>query len=120
MVFYVQITAENGFKTMHIFDYSFLKDDLLPAQLVTYAANISTLKVMTSMRRNENAAAFRQLESIARIESVKASNAIEGIVTTDNRIRAIVGGGSAPLNHTEAEIAGYHCPFPADMRGGYA
>lgn len=92
---------------MHIFDYSFLKDDLLPAQLVTYAANISTLKVMTSMRRNENAAAFRQLESIARIESVKASNAIEGIVTTDNRIRAIVGGGSAPLNHTEAEIAGY-------------
>ena len=59
------------------------------------------------MRRNENAAAFRQLESIARIESVKASNAIEGIVTTDNRIRAIVGGGSAPLNHTEAEIAGY-------------
>ena len=107
MVFYVQITAENGFKTMHIFDYSFLKDDLLPAQLVTYAANISTLKVMTSMRRNENAAAFRQLESIARIESVKASNAIEGIVTTDNRIRAIVGGGSAPLNHTEAEIAGY-------------
>ena len=107
MVFYVQIAAENGFKTMHIFDYSFLKDDLLPAQLVTYAANISTLKVMTSMRRNENAAAFRQLESIARIESVKASNAIEGIVTTDNRIRAIVGGGSAPLNHTEAEIAGY-------------
>ena len=92
---------------MHIFDYSFLKDDLLPAQLVTYAANISTLKVMTSMRRNENAAAFRQLESLARIESVKASNAIEGIVTTDNRIRAIVGGGSAPLNHTEAEIAGY-------------
>ena len=92
---------------MHIFDYSFLKDDLLPAQLVTYAANISTLKVMTSMRRNENAAAFRQLESIARIESVKASNAIEGIVTTDNRIRALVGGGSAPLNHTEAEIAGY-------------
>ena len=33
MVFYVQITAENRFKTMHIFDYSFLKDDLLPAQL---------------------------------------------------------------------------------------
>lgn len=92
---------------MQIFDYSFLKDDLLPAQLVTYAANISTLKVMTSMRRNENAAAFRQLESIARIESVKASNAIEGIITTDNRIRAIVDGGSAPLNHTEAEIAGY-------------
>lgn len=44
---------------------------------------------------------------MAKIESVKASNAIEGIVTTDDRIRALVVGGAAPLNHTEAEIAGY-------------
>ena len=92
---------------MHVFNYSFLKDDLLPAQLVTLAANISTLKVMTSMRQKDNEVAFQRLESIAKIESVKASNAIEGIVTTDERIRALVGGGSAPLNHTEAEIAGY-------------
>ena len=92
---------------MHIFNYSFLKDDLLPAQLVTLAANISALKVMTSIRQKDNKVAFRQLESIAKIESVKASNAIEGIVTTDERIRALVGGSSAPLNHTEAEIAGY-------------
>ena len=92
---------------MHIFNYSFLKDDLLPAQLVTLAANISALKVMTSMRQKDNELAFRRLESIAKIESVKASNAIEGIVTTDERIRALVGGSSAPLNHTEAEIAGY-------------
>ena len=62
---------------MHIFDYSFLKDDLLPAQLVTLAANISTLKVMTSMRQKDNEVVFRRLESIAKIESVKASNAIE-------------------------------------------
>ena len=106
MVLYVQIESQERF-FMHIFDYSFLKDALLPAQLVTLAANISTLKVMTAVRRNGNAEAFRQLESIAKIDSVKASNAIEGIVTTDNRIRDIVGGGSAPLNHTEAEIAGY-------------
>ena len=59
---------------MHIFNYSFLKDDLLPAQLVTLAANISALKVMTSIRQKDNKVAFRQLESIAKIESVKASN----------------------------------------------
>ena len=35
------------------------------------------------------------------------SNAIEGIISTDDRIRKIVQEGSAPLNHTEAEIAGY-------------
>ncbi|MDR3292991.1 MAG: Fic family protein, partial [Clostridiales bacterium] len=35
------------------------------------------------------------------------SNAIEGIVTTDKRIEEIVNRSSAPLNHNEAEIAGY-------------
>ncbi len=90
---------------MHIFDYSFLKDSLLPAQLVTLAANITALKTMSAIRRKENAVAFRELETLAKIESVKASNAIEGIVTTDDRIRALVVGGAAPLNHTEAEIA---------------
>ena len=92
---------------MHIFDYTFLKDDLLPAQLVTLASNISALKALSTVRRRENAATFRQLETLAKIESVRASNAIEGIVTTDDRLRAIVAGGAAPLNHTEAEIAGY-------------
>jgi len=91
---------------MHIFDYSFLKNDLLPAQLVSLASNISALKVMSAFRKKENETAFRKLEDAAKIESIKASNAIEGIVTTDQRVRAIAGG-SAPLNHTEAEIAGY-------------
>lgn len=91
---------------MHIFDYSFLKNDMLPAQLVSLASNISTLKVMSAFRKKENETAFRKLEDAAKIESIRASNAIEGIVTTDQRVRAIAGG-SAPLNHTEAEIAGY-------------
>ena len=50
---------------------------------------------------------YTQLESIARVQSVKNSNAIEGIVTTDARIKEIVDGNSAPLNHNEMEIAGY-------------
>ena len=91
---------------MHIFDYSFLKNDLLPAQLVSLASNISALKVMSAFRKKENETAFRKLEDAAKIESIRASNAIEGIVTTDQRVRAIAGG-SAPLNHTEAGIAGY-------------
>ena len=92
---------------MHIFDYSILKDELLPAQLVNLTANVSALSVMSGMRRESNQAAFREMETLAKIESVKASNAIEGIVTTDERIRNLVKDGSAPLNHTEAEIAGY-------------
>ena len=92
---------------MHSFDYSFLKNDLLPAQLVNLSANIYALRTMSDLRKEANKAAYAELESLAKIESVKASNAIEGIVSTDVRIREIVQDGSAPLNHTEAEIAGY-------------
>jgi Fic family protein len=92
---------------MHIFDYSFLKNDLLPAQLVNITSNIVALRTMSEFRQRDNDAIFRKLETIAKIESIKASNAIEGIVTTDERLRALVNMDSAPLNHTEAEIAGY-------------
>lgn len=41
------------------------------------------------------------------MQSIKSSNEIEGIITSDERIAAIVNQNSAPLNHNEAEIAGY-------------
>lgn len=92
---------------MRRFDYSFLSNDLLPARLVNLTSGISELKVMAGVRREEHARIFTELEGIAKVQSVKSSNAIEGIVTSDERIAAIVNGDSAPLNHDEAEIAGY-------------
>ena len=50
---------------------------------------------------------FTGLEAVAKVQSVKSSNAIEGIVTSDRRIAEIVNRSSAPLNHNEEEIAGY-------------
>ena len=73
---------------MHIFDYSFLKNDLLPAQLVNITSNITALKTMAEFRQRDNHAIFRKLESIAKIESIKASNAIEGIGQTDGALSA--------------------------------
>lgn len=92
---------------MHIFDYSFLDNGLLPAGIVNLTATISAFKAISGERKDKNKKVYTELESIARIQSVKNSNAIEGIVTTDARIKAIVDGNSAPLNHNEAEIAGY-------------
>lgn len=92
---------------MRKFDYSFLKENLIPAKLVTLAAGIASLRTAADIRRNDNTAVFESLQSIARIQSVKSSNAIEGIVTSDERITAIVEQNSAPLNHSEAEISGY-------------
>ena len=92
---------------MHIFDYSFLDNGLLPTGIVNLTSTISALKALASERRDKNQTIYTQLESIARVQSVKNSNAIEGIVTTDARIKEIVNGNSAPINHNEMEIAGY-------------
>lgn len=92
---------------MRKFDYSFLNNGLLPASLVSLTANISALKTMAGIRKEEYAQVFTELEAVAKIQSIKSSNAMEGIVTSDERIAAIVNQNSAPLNHNEAEIAGY-------------
>ena len=92
---------------MHKFDYSFLAEGLFPANLVNLTANIASLSAKADMHKENHKNIFAGLEGIARVQSVKSSNAIEGIVTSDERIAAIVNRSSAPLNHDEAEIAGY-------------
>lgn len=92
---------------MHIFDYSFLDDGLLPAAIVNLTSTIAAFNAISGTRKDNNKNIYTELEKIARIQSVKGSNAIEGIITTDARIKEIVDGNSAPLNHSEREIAGY-------------
>ena len=92
---------------MHRFDYSFLDNGMLPAGLLNITADIYTLRVMALDRKNQFEDVFTELAAIARVQSVKSSNEIEGIVTTDERINEIVKGNSAPLNHNEQEIVGY-------------
>ena len=92
---------------MRRFDYSFLKNAKLPAGIVEYAGGIAAIRALQEGRKKNYGDIFTKLESIAKVQSVKGSNAIEGIVTTDKRIEEIVNKSSAPLNHNEAEIAGY-------------
>ena len=98
---------QKGWCDMRKFDYSFLNNGLLPANLVNLTSNISALKTMAGVRKEEYTQIFTELEAVAKVQSIKSSNAIEGIVTSDERIAAIVNQNSAPLNHNEAEIAGY-------------
>jgi Fic family protein len=92
---------------MRRFDYSFLETGMLPAGLVNIVSAIAELKERESERKQNNAMIFTRLESIAKVQSIKGSNEIEGIITSDLRINEIVNQNSAPLNHNEAEIAGY-------------
>ena len=92
---------------MRKFDYSFLDNGLLPANLINLTGVIYSLKTGAEIRKDEYEKIFTELEKIAKVQSVKSSNAIEGIVTSDERIKEIVSQSSKPLNHNESEIAGY-------------
>ncbi|MDR1157631.1 MAG: Fic family protein [Oscillospiraceae bacterium] len=92
---------------MKFFDYSFLEHGLLPAGLVSVVGVISELRERENALKSSYPDAFARLETIAKVQSVKGSNEIEGIVTSEQRINEIVNQNSAPLNHNETEIAGY-------------
>ncbi len=102
---------------MRRFDYSFLRNGLLPASFVNMTSSIYAFKTEAQNKKNDYPQILRSLEALAKVQSVKSSNAIEGIVTTDERIREIVNHGSAPLNHDEAEIAGYRDALNEIHRG---
>lgn len=50
---------------------------------------------------------MEKLVEFAKVQSTEASNAIEGIVTTNTRIRQLVEEKTIPRNRNEQEIASY-------------
>lgn len=90
---------------MRIYNYSFLKSRI-PGNIVGLTDIIADLKSKEEFRKLQYSETFESLRKKAIVESVKGSNAIEGIVTTDSRIKDIVSGAK-PLTHAEMEISGY-------------
>ena len=93
---------------MHKFTYQFLKDKVITSDLFSLSNIITDLRSKAQSRKESNKSLFAKLETIAIRESVEGSNAIEGIFTTEQRIKEIVENNSEPLTHSEEEIAGYH------------
>ena len=92
---------------MRKFDYSFLANASVPANVASYLFAIERNKTNSDIFKTNYPKVFENLVKIAKVQSVKASNAIEGIVATDKRIKSIVNKETEPLNHDEREIAGY-------------
>ena len=90
---------------MRKFDYSFLETSI-PANIASLSAIVADLRAKGEFRKLQYADSYEKLRQKAIVESVKGSNAIEGIVTTDDRIRDIVNG-AIPVTHDEKEISGY-------------
>jgi predicted HTH transcriptional regulator len=71
---------------MRYFDYSFLEHGLLPAGLVNMAGAIAELRERERTLKTNYSDVFTRLESIAKVQSVKGSNEIEGIVTSEKEL----------------------------------
>ena len=91
---------------MHNFDYRFLGSSI-SADLSGASNILFDLRARNALRMQENAGMYEKLRQAAIIESVRGSNAIEGIVTTRARLEKIVLGDAKPITHGEQEILGY-------------
>lgn len=92
---------------MRKFDYNFLKDNDIPSQTVNLLNSFEAKNGQFKLLLNKYPEIFAELTKIAIVQSVRSSNAIEGIVTTDARIIKLLESKVAPRNHDEQEILGY-------------
>ena len=82
-------------------------DKLLTPDIVSLLTQIHEFKGELSLFIEAKADKLTQLVEVAKIQSTKASNKIEGIYTTDDRLKAIVKDKTTPKTRNEREIAGY-------------
>lgn len=62
------------------FDYSFLKNGLLPANLVNLTVGIASFKTMADVRKEEHIKGFTELEAIAKVQPVKVSMPLRALL----------------------------------------
>lgn len=90
-------------------DYRFKAkyNKLLSPDIVALLSQIHEYKGQQTLFIEAKADVLTQLVDIARIQSAEASNRIEGIITTDERLKRIVRDKTMPKTRSEKEIAGY-------------
>lgn len=92
---------------MKRFNHKKTYNDLIDASVMSLVAGIHELKGKQEMYANASPDALASLEEVARIHSTGSSNNIEGIVTTEERLRKLVQKKARPKTSAEEEIAGY-------------
>ena len=92
---------------MREFDFKASAAKLLTNDIVNMLGYIHEYKGQQNLFIEAKADVLSHLLEIAKIQSTEASNRIEGIYTSGDRIKALVKEKSAPLSRNENEIAGY-------------
>ena len=92
---------------MRIFNYSKIKELKWDSELLGLIAAIYKEAGKQEMYLKQRPEELEKLVDIAKVQSTESSNAIEGIVTTNTRIKQLVNEKTTPKNRDEQEIAGY-------------
>ena len=92
---------------MRDFNYSAISKKTWDSELLGYIAAIYKEAGKQEFYLKQRPKELEKLVEIAKIQSTEASNAIEGIVTTNSRIKQLVEEKTTPRNRDEQEIAGY-------------
>ena len=92
---------------MRAFNYSAIREMKWDSDILGYIAAIYKEAGKQELYLKQRPEELEKLVEIAKVQSTEASNAIEGIVTTNTRIRQLVEEKTAPRNRDEQEIAGY-------------
>ena len=92
---------------MRIFDYKIIEEKLMTPEIINMVTLIHEHKGKQELYIEANSDVLTGLLEIAKIQSIGASNRIEGIFTSDIRLAQLVKEKSEPRNRYEQEIAGY-------------
>ncbi len=92
---------------MRTFNYSKMNEQKWDSELLGLIAAIYKEAGKQEMYLKQRPDELEKLVEIAKVQSTENSNAIEGIVTTNTRIRQLVENKTTPKNRDEQEIAGY-------------
>ena len=92
---------------MRVFDYSVFEKIQWDNEIVALLAQIHEYKGRQELYLKQKPAVLDHLVEVAKIQSTESSNKIEGIVTTNTRIKELVAEKTTPKNRDEKEIAGY-------------
>ncbi len=92
---------------MREFDYTKKWEELLTPEIVRYLTTIHEYKGGQRLIAERHADVLENLVEMAKIQSTESSNKIEGIYTSDDRLKKIVLDKTMPRTRNECEIAGY-------------
>ena len=92
---------------MRKYDYQKKWEKLLTPQVVRYLTTIHEYKGEQRLIASRHADVLADLVDVAKIQSTQSSNKIEGIYTSDDRLKKIVLDKTMPRSRNEREIAGY-------------